>query len=115
MARSVADAAAILNIIVGKDPLDNYTSSQPAALPDYTKALNATALNGVRLGVARQFVGDNEHVLAAYNASLDIFRDLGATVLDPVVYPSYEELNASESEWLVLSTDFKVRLRHPRV
>ncbi|KAI1077547.1 amidase signature domain-containing protein [Whalleya microplaca] len=52
IAQSVADAAAILDIIAGKDVNDNYTSAQPwDAPPSYTSALNASALVGKRLGV----------------------------------------------------------------
>ncbi|KAG9091009.1 hypothetical protein FS749_000145, partial [Ceratobasidium sp. UAMH 11750] len=41
LARSVADAAAILSIIAGRDSQDNYTDTAPAEIPDYTHYLNA--------------------------------------------------------------------------
>ena len=66
MARSVADAAAILSIIAGKDPLDNATLAQPPIVPDFTKALNPNALRGVRLGVARKFEGSDPNVISAF-------------------------------------------------
>ena len=56
MARSVADAATILSIIAGRDPRDNFTLAQPPVVPDYTKALDAGALQGARLGVPRKLV-----------------------------------------------------------
>jgi Asp-tRNA(Asn)/Glu-tRNA(Gln) amidotransferase A subunit family amidase len=49
--RSIADAAAVLSVIAGKDPLDNFTLAQPDTVPDYTKALNKSALAGARIGV----------------------------------------------------------------
>lgn len=117
MARSVADAAIILTVIAGKDPLDNYTSAQPPLVPDYSKALNASALRGARLGVARQFARSDvhdHHMLAMFNASLRVMSDLGATVMDPVDYPAFEEMKASDNETIVLTTDFKVGYRSGR-
>lgn len=108
MARSVADAATILTIIAGRDPLDNFTLAQPLFVPDFTKALNPHALKGVRLGVARQFAGRSTPVLTAFNASLDIIRGLGATIVDPADFPDFEEFRASDNETIVLDTDFKV-------
>lgn len=111
MARSVADAATILSVIAGRDPLDNFTFAQPPIVPDYTKALNPNALKGVRLGVARQFAGRSATVLAAFNASVDIIRGLGATIVDPADFPDFAEIRASGNETIVLDTDFKVRQR----
>lgn len=80
MARSVADAAAILSVIAGKDPLDNATLVQPEPVPDFSLALNPNALKGARLGVPRALQGTDPNVIAAFNASLDILRGLGATI-----------------------------------
>lgn len=108
MTRSVADAALILTVIAGKDSLDNYTSTQPPTVPDYTKALKSRGLKGARLGVPRQFVSSDETILAAFNASLDVMRGLGATVVDSVDYPAFG-LDAGKNETVVLTTDFKAR------
>lgn len=80
MARSVADAAAILTVIAGRDPLDNFTLAQPPVVPDFSQALNASALQGARLGIPRLFQGTNPNILAAFNASIQIIKDLGATI-----------------------------------
>ncbi|KAH6654248.1 amidase signature domain-containing protein [Truncatella angustata] len=54
LTQSVADAALILEVIAGKDPRDNYTLSQPWSTPPrYTQVLNASALEGKRIGVIR--------------------------------------------------------------
>ena len=111
MARSVADAAAILTIIAGRDPLDNFTLAQPPVVPDFSKALNPNALKGVRIGVARQFASrSSAPVQAAFNASVDIIQGLGATIVDPAEFPDFEELRASDNETIVLDTDFKVNI-----
>ncbi|KAI0634590.1 amidase signature enzyme [Trametes polyzona] len=109
MARSVADAAAILSIIAGRDPRDNFTLAQPARVPDYTLALNPNALKGARLGVPRKFVALLDDVrIAALNASLDTLRKQGATIVDSADFPDSDELLASNNETIVLNTDFKV-------
>ncbi|TCD65458.1 hypothetical protein EIP91_002672 [Steccherinum ochraceum] len=109
MCRSVADAATILTVIAGKDPLDNFTLAQPPVVPDFTKALNRNALRGARLGVPRAlFSRSNNNIVAAFNASLETFRKLGATIIDPADLPDSAELQASNNETVVLDTDFKV-------
>src|SRR4051794_15453648 len=49
--RTVADAAAQLQAIAGKDPEDSATDSAPATVPNYLAALKTDALNGKRIGV----------------------------------------------------------------
>ena len=108
MARSVADAAIVLSAIAGRDPRDNFTLAQPAKVPDFSKALVPNGLKGVRLGVPRRFGSDDQNIMAAFNASIEVIRKLGATVVDPAEFPDAEELLASNNETLVLDTDFKV-------
>ncbi|KAI8988989.1 amidase signature enzyme [Trametes punicea] len=109
IARSVADAAVVLSIIAGRDPRDNFTLVQPPEVPDYTKALRKDALRGVRLGVPRQFLTSvNNQIVSTFNASLDVIRSLGATVVDPADLPDFAELEASGNETIVTRTDFKV-------
>lgn len=112
MARTVTDAAIVLSVIAGKDPLDNFTLAQPSPVPDFTKALNVNAFKGARIGVLRQFVTSStiNDELVAFNASVDIIRKLGATVVDPAAFPDFAELRASGNESIVTQTDFKVRL-----
>lgn len=114
LARSVADAAAVLSIIAGKDPLDNFTLAQPSPVPDYTKALKKGALKGARIGVLRQFVEltnvNLTEEVAAFNASVEIVKKLGATVVDPAIFPDFAEFRASGNESIVTQTDFKVIL-----
>lgn len=108
MARSVADAAAILTAIAGRDPLDNYTLTAPACVPDFSKALRKDALQGVRLGVPRLFLSGDPDIDRAFNSSLITLTKLGATIVDPAEFPDANELLASTNEYIVLSADFKV-------
>ncbi|KAI0649784.1 amidase signature enzyme [Trametes meyenii] len=112
MARSVADAATVLSVIAGRDLRDNFTLAQPPVVPDYTKALRRDGLKGVRLGVPRKFfTRTNANIIAAFNASLDIIRGLGATIVDPADFPDFSELEASRNESIVTQTDFKVGIK----
>ncbi|KAG2159335.1 amidase signature domain-containing protein [Suillus bovinus] len=108
MCRSVTDAALLLNFIAGPDPRDGATLHQPGIVPDYMKALDKNALKGARLGVARNFIRDMKAIEETFNSSLDIFRALGAEIIDPADFSNREELLTSQTEKLVMTTDFKV-------
>lgn len=114
MARSVTDAAIVLSIIAGPDPNDNFTSSQPLPVPDYTLALNKNALSGARIGVPRTifandaFTGNDPSVNVAFEEAIEVMRSLGATIVDPADLPSAVEIVMSNNETRVLNVDFKV-------
>jgi amidase len=82
MARSVYDVAALLSVIAGADPDDASTKAGQGRNPDYTQALKADALNGARLGIARDFFGQDQDVDWVMEASLDTMRKQGATLVD---------------------------------
>ena len=77
------DCALMMNALAGYDPLDN--ASADVAIPDFAKSLGG-GLSDLRIGVPRNFfetdVTCEPEVLAAFNAALDVFRGLGATVAD---------------------------------
>ncbi|KAI0265284.1 amidase signature enzyme [Gloeopeniophorella convolvens] len=110
MARSVADAAMILSIISGRDRLDNLTLGQPDPVPDFTKALRPGGLRGVRLGVPRRFLGKSLAINAAFNASIEVLKHLGAIVVDPADFANAEELLKvrKPSEAVVMETEFRI-------
>jgi Asp-tRNA(Asn)/Glu-tRNA(Gln) amidotransferase A subunit family amidase len=55
MARTVADMAALLDVIVGLDDEDKATAESVDHIPrTYTSGLKKDALQGARLGVLRQ-------------------------------------------------------------
>ena len=76
--RDVTDAALLLGAMVGKDPSD----STSVGLPEPVRTPTATDLSGIRLGVPEEFSGEGIEpgVLAAFERSLQMARDLGATV-----------------------------------
>ncbi len=94
MVRSVADAAAIMNVLAGTDPLDDTTAEADARrAPDYTAGLDAGALRGARLGVLRAFVPPetDPEVRALFDAALEDLRAAGAEIVDPLVIPDFEQ------------------------
>ncbi|MGH9457679.1 MAG: amidase [Thermoanaerobaculia bacterium] len=106
MARTVADAAAVLSAIAGVDPRDDATSAAKGHLhADYTKFLDKDGLKGARIGVARKVFGFNRGVDGLVENAIDVMRKLGATIVDPADIPTYGE--EGEAEWQILLYEFK--------
>src|SRR5436305_6942093 len=63
MARTVADAAALLSVLAGVDPEDPTTGAACSHIEtDYTRLLDPNGLRGSRLGVVRKYSGFNMHL-----------------------------------------------------
>ena len=89
MARSVYDVAVALGVMTGVDPADAATrKSEGRFETDYTKYLKADALKGARIGIARDFLGQDPDVDWVVDAALDAMRREGATVVD-VRFPKW--------------------------
>jgi amidase len=118
--RTVADAAAVLNVIVSRTPDkdDPATSGVPLgwegtgrtrpALPaDYTAFVDSNGLRGARVGVTRQGI-DNAppQVVAAFDNAVAAIQAAGATVLnlDALGFT----FASADGEFLVLLFDFKL-------
>lgn len=96
MARTVTDMAILLTAIAGPDPADadNLNLSVYATHPagpvaediDYTQFLMRGALQGARLGVARDYFGGDPEVDALAEAAIATMRELGAEIVDPVTF-----------------------------
>ena len=83
MARSVSDIATVLGLLTGIDAADPATSKSEGHFEtDYTKHLNARALSGARVGIARDFLGQDEDVDWIVEVSLEAMRRAGATIVD---------------------------------
>src|SRR6202007_2042967 len=106
MARTVADAAALLTVLAGYDPDDPATAPlRDRPPPDYSRFLDANSLKGVRIGVLRQFAGFHEKVDAAFEQALATLRAHGAVLVDPAEIPTAKKLDADEQ--VVLQYEFK--------
>ena len=83
MARNVHDVAAMLSAIAGVDSADPATKAgEGRSAADYTQALKLDALKGARLGIARDFLGQDTDVDWVIEASLEAMRKQGATIVD---------------------------------
>jgi amidase len=109
MARSVRDAAILLGAIAGVDPRDPATSaSSGRGQADYTTALDANGLRGARIGVVRKHFGFNDAVDALMTSAIDVMKQQGAVIVDPVEIVT--EGKFDDSEFDVLLYEFKADL-----
>ena len=105
MARSVADAAALLTVMAGSDPADPATRGANLHKVDYTQFLKPDGLEGKRIGVVRAFAAGNPQVERVLDEAVAALRKAGAIVIDPVTIPHVNDYGKDEN--LVLSYDFK--------
>jgi amidase len=106
MARTVADAAALLNVLAGYDADDPATLPlKEHAPPDFTAALRPDALKGARVGVLRQYAGFQDDTDARFEQALAALRELGAILVDPVSIATQDQFGDDEST--VLRYEFK--------
>ena len=111
MARTVADAAAILSAIAAADPSDPATTARRPAgdAVDYSRALDANGLRGARIGVVRnKLFGYNAAADAAAGAAIEDMKKQGAVIVDPANIPTLGTFGDSEFE--VLLYEFKADL-----
>ncbi|MGC9781141.1 MAG: amidase [Candidatus Heimdallarchaeota archaeon] len=106
IARTVRDAALLLNVMAGVDPEDPVTSNSKDRIPsDYTVYLDPNGLRGARIGVARNYFGFNDLVDKVMEKAIEIMKDLGAVIIDPVTVENVKELR--EPEYTVLLYELK--------
>jgi aspartyl-tRNA(Asn)/glutamyl-tRNA(Gln) amidotransferase subunit A len=100
IAKTVEDAALMLNAVAGFDPKDG--TSARVAVPDYRGALRED-LNGVRLGIPRNyfFRGLHQTVRNAVEQALRVLEQLGA-VLVTVTVPDVIELSRTIAMTLIV-------------
>ena len=88
MARTVADAVAVFQEIVGQDPEDPVTArSRGRRIPEYRRSLDANGLRRARLGILRQAYErqtTDEEVVRVFTKALDDMRAAGAEIVDGV-------------------------------
>ena len=81
MARSVEDAARILQVIAGHDPLDG--TSMPVEVPDYVAGLTGD-VKGLKVGIPKEYFieGIQPEVEQAVRAAIQQLKDLGAEIVE---------------------------------
>ena len=96
MARTVADAVAVLQVMAGPDPDDPPTlASRGHVDTDYASALVRDGLRGARIGVLHQAYDTptlDPEIAKLFDASLNDLRRQGATILDPVAVPGLRDI-----------------------
>jgi amidase len=110
MARTVADAAAILGVLDGVDADDAATADTAAhSSRDYAGALDANGLQGARIGVVRdKLFGYSPAADRLTEAAIADMKKRGAVIVDPANIPTLGTLDAGELE--VMLYEFKADL-----
>jgi len=108
IARNVTDAAALLGAGVGVDPADAATADQAGhAFTDYTQFLDKDALKGARIGVWHSYDPDvaDPATVALFLSTVDEFKSLGATIVDPAEITI--DVDTGNAEFAALLCEFK--------
>ncbi len=81
LARNAADAALLLEVIAGHDERDSTSANVP--ISNYATTVREP-LAGLRLGVVQDHLveGVDQDVATAVRAAIDVYRSLGATLVD---------------------------------
>ncbi len=81
MTRAVRDAALLLDVISGHDGRDSTSIDAPAT---QSAARLDEPIGTLRIGVAREYLGEGltDEVRAAVEAAIDVYRGLGAEVVE---------------------------------
>jgi Asp-tRNA(Asn)/Glu-tRNA(Gln) amidotransferase A subunit family amidase len=101
MARTVADAVEIFNVVAGEDPADPVTAAaRDHREADYRTFIVPGGLKGARIGVLRQAYEHNDRegrpmqdseVVAVFMKAVSDLQKAGATIVDPA---GIDSLNA---------------------
>jgi amidase len=110
MARTVGDAAILLEAMSGRDPDDPATTVMASGKPfDRGAALTGGALKGARIGVARKrYFGYSPATDRLVETAIVKLEELGAVIVDPVEIATAAQLDECELE--VLLYEFKADL-----
>src|SRR5579864_1729106 len=96
IARTVEDAATVLNVVAGYDPEDPITANSNGKIQkDYTKFLDKNGLRGARIGVFRPYIeapSTDPQIKALTEKAIADLKAQGAEIVDPFVIPNFETL-----------------------
>ena len=109
MARTVADAAAVLGALTAADGRDAATAAKGRKVhSDYCAFLDAGGLHGARIGVARKGVsGYDPATDRIFEDAIRAIGDAGAEVIDPADIPTVDDGRLGASEMVIMQTEFK--------
>ena len=80
--KDVTDAAMLLNVIAGHDPLDSTSANLP--VPDYTKAFKKKELKKLRVGIPQEYFAEglDPEVDQAVREAIEELKRLGGEIQD---------------------------------
>src|SRR3954453_7617642 len=115
MARTVADAALLLGAMTGVDRADAATAGSAShSARDYTRSLDAGALKGARIGVARkQYFGYSSAADRLIEQAIADMKAQGAVIVDPADIPTAAKMDGCELDVLLyeLKADLNAYLK----
>jgi amidase len=96
MTRTVEDAVAVLQVVVGSDPADPVTAAAASHLPqNYAASLVRDGLKGARIGVLR-FAYEREstdpEIVQVFMRAVEDLKRAGATIIDPGIVEGIGEI-----------------------
>jgi amidase len=96
IARSVEDAARMLDVVAGYDPEDPITKNSEGHIPkSYTLFLDKNGLRGAHIGVFRPYIDaatTDPQIKALTEKAIQDLKAQGAEIIDPFVIPNFETL-----------------------
>jgi len=103
MARSVADAVAVFDVIAGSDPTDTVTSAAQGRRPvSYLASLDKNGLMGARVGVLRQLLTGpypepdaDPEIVKLFEAALADMKKQGAEIVEGIRVAEIDEIPPS--------------------
>jgi Asp-tRNA(Asn)/Glu-tRNA(Gln) amidotransferase A subunit family amidase len=114
IARTVTDAAIMLDAIVGYDPADPQTAGSVGNIPkSYTDFLQLTGLRGARIGLLTALLGSDPadaEVASVVRGAVDEMKGQGAEVVEVTIPGLADLLTDRANGFLVLRQDFKFDL-----
>jgi len=114
IARTVEDAATLLDVMGGEDPADPVTASSRGKIPKtYRESLQKDGLKGVRIGIARQlFKADKSDpgILQLMDRAIADLQKAGAVIVDEVQIDQFEEITQAFKQYSRLKYDFNAYL-----
>jgi amidase len=109
MARTVEDAAILLQALAGADPRDQASVNPRRPQAEYRASLDVNGLKGARIGVPRaKFFGYSDGADSIANAAIAKLQELGAVIVDPADIPNAGTFDDDEME--VMLYEYKAGL-----
>ena len=83
--KTVKDAAILLNVIAGRDPMDSTSADVP--VPDYTQEIGKS-VRGMKLGIPKEYFGEglDAEVRSTVEAGIQLLQETGAEIV-PISLP----------------------------